>query len=338
MVRTVRKNLDRIPFVVTIQAAMLRNLDDQFGKNILHDLFRLRGTAQTEAEVPPGNAKRIDLWFVPDDPARSVENPPFIGILAEIAAHPAAIELWSEAITIDDVHRALGKREAWHDTLQLRDKRIWPRPPLWHLCAGKPITVIKKLGFKPGSIRGWYVPPTPDWLVFIVFVGELPQTRDTILLRLLGRGAVRREALRELGKLPESAWEKQLAQPWLLRVGFDVPSELVSSPEDREFVMDVHAWYAEHKRDLRAEFKRELVPEIKRELESELAHARLQGEIKQIAHMFERRMGRALIAAERDVLEARVREQGSERVGDLVLDLSASDLSAWLQNASVPPT
>jgi hypothetical protein len=339
--RRARKNLDGIWFVVTIQRVMARNLHDQFGKNILHDLFRLRGIAQTEAEVPPGNAKRIDLWFVPDETLRCAEDPPLTGILAEIAADAAAIELWSKSMTIDDVHRTFSKREVWHETLRLRDKRRWPRPPLWHICAGKPVTVIEKLGFKSGKIPGWYVPPMPDWLVQLVCIGELPATRETILLRLLGRGTVRRNALRELEKLPASAWEKQLAQPWLMRVRFDVPPEVVSSAEDKEFVMDVHAWYAEHKRDLRAEFKRELVPEIKRELvpeikrelEPELAVAQLRGEVKQIAHLFERRMGRPLTSAEREVLTTRMREQGSERVGDLVLDLSASDLSAWLQSA-----
>ncbi len=45
----------------------MRNPGDTFGKNLMRDVFELRGLAETEAEVPPGNAKRIDVWFVPDD-------------------------------------------------------------------------------------------------------------------------------------------------------------------------------------------------------------------------------------------------------------------------------
>lgn len=61
---------------------MPRNLEDALGKNILHDLVQLRGLAQTEAEVPLGNAKRIDVWFVPEE-HKSKLAPDFSGVLVE---------------------------------------------------------------------------------------------------------------------------------------------------------------------------------------------------------------------------------------------------------------
>jgi hypothetical protein len=56
----------------------------------------------------------------------------------------------------------------------------------------------------------------------------------------------------------------------------------------------------------------------------------LQTGLQPLVHLFERRLGRALTAAERAVLVERLREQGAERLGDAVFDLSAEELAAWL--------
>ncbi|UQA55796.1 hypothetical protein [Polyangium aurulentum] len=57
---------------------------------------------------------------------------------------------------------------------------------------------------------------------------------------------------------------------------------------------------------------------------------RLEGELKPLVHQFERRLARALTPSERAILVERLREQGAERVGDVVLDLSPEDLATWL--------
>ncbi|WP_437281712.1 hypothetical protein WME90_14505 [Sorangium sp. So ce375] len=49
-----------------------------------------------------------------------------------------------------------------------------------------------------------------------------------------------------------------------------------------------------------------------------------------LAHQIERRLGRQLTAEERRRLSERMHAEGPEKVGDVVLDLSADDLSMWL--------
>ncbi|UQA56198.1 hypothetical protein [Polyangium aurulentum] len=49
-----------------------------------------------------------------------------------------------------------------------------------------------------------------------------------------------------------------------------------------------------------------------------------------LVHLFERRLGRALTEAERALLVRRVDEDGPDRVGDAVLDLSPQALASWL--------
>ena len=49
-----------------------------------------------------------------------------------------------------------------------------------------------------------------------------------------------------------------------------------------------------------------------------------------LAHLFERRLGRALTAVERGVLVRRLDALGPERLGDLVVDFPPEALAAWL--------
>jgi hypothetical protein len=83
-----------------------------------------------------------------------------------------------------------------------------------------------------------------------VVVGELPCTRETLLLRLLGAGRVFREAVAELAALPPEARERALVRPVLLRYRLEIaqhPGKRTS--EDKEFVMStqdiVEAWERE---------------------------------------------------------------------------------------------
>jgi len=53
-------------------------------------------------------------------------------------------------------------------------------------------------------------------------------------------------------------------------------------------------------------------------------------ELKLLIHQFERRLGRVLTSTERLALVQRLGSEGSERVSDVVLDLSPEQLAAWL--------
>jgi hypothetical protein len=323
---------------------MLTKRSDQFGKNLLQGTLVMCGEALTEQEIPPTDSMRIDLWFVPDDVKRRVA-PPLKGVLADMAAEPAVIELWSDAIDERELLDCLYKRHAWLRVLEMRDKRVWSAPTLWHICAGKPKTVIDRFGFTPiGNSSGCYC-AAPGLRMRIVVVGELPKARETLLLRLLGRRPVRRMAMRELNDLTDDAWEKPLAQVWLERLRYEVPDPAtLVDREDREFVMDIteiYAWHAELKRKEKAEYrqeleaevraqveaqvKRELEAQVKRELEDKLAQDRV--------HLFEHRLGRSLTKRERTTLATRVKELGAEHVGDVLLDLPKAELTAWLKKA-----
>ncbi|MDI1478007.1 Rpn family recombination-promoting nuclease/putative transposase [Polyangium sp. y55x31] len=58
----------------------------------------------------------------------------------------------------------------------------------------------------------------------------------------------------------------------------------------------------------------------------------LQG-LAALVRQFERRLGRALSAEERGKLANRLRDEGPEKVGDVILDLEKAELAAWLNGS-----
>jgi hypothetical protein len=71
-----------------------------------------------------------------------------------------------------------------------------------------------------------------------VVLSELPRTRDTLLVRLMGAGTTLKRALADLRALPPDAPERRLALPILLRLRLDIPADPAKqSKSDREFLM-----------------------------------------------------------------------------------------------------
>ncbi len=308
---------------------MLRNRLDHLGTHILCDTLVRAGEARAEAEVPLGDAQRIDIWFVPHATRRRASRV-LRGILAMLAREPALLELWSGVPNERAFHACLRKRLSWHHALERRDKRRWQMPVLWCISAGRPRSVLDGFGFVPApeGPSGHYRLPAPRWRVGFVVVSELPRTRETLLLRLLGRRRVRRRAMRELAALPPDAVERRVAQPWLVRLRLELeadPSKL--SMKEKEFAMDVHEWYDQWLKERDREAM-EKAMEVAMEVAMPKA---MEKAIGALAHQFERRLGRALTEAERVKLAKRLGTLGPERVGDVVLDLSPEELAAWLK-------
>ena len=74
-------------------------------------------------------------------------------------------------------------------------------------------------------------------------------------------------------------------------------------------------------------------PVLAAEFQRLRADARVDG-LQPLVHLLTRRLGRALTAAEHDVLLARLAAEGPAAVGDAVLDRTPEALAAWLANAT----
>lgn len=295
---------------------------DQLGKNILRDFLVVLGSAETEAEVSAGDAQKIDLWYVPDPVRLRAHREVEPGLLQVITAEPGMIELFSEAIGVPAFHACLRKRYQWHHVLELRSKHEEELPRLWVVSAGRPEGVLEDFGFtaaKEGT-EGHYRAPAPGWRVHIVVVAELPLTRSTVLLRLLGSPRARRQAIRDLMGLPAGAWEVGVALPWLGRLSFEVPAQSPELPADeRDFIMETREWFEQLQRRTKEEG-----------VEQGLARGRKQGQLQAVARLVEKRLRRPLADADRSVLAERLDRLGEDRIDDVILSSSAETLAAWL--------
>jgi hypothetical protein len=220
---------------------------DQLGKNILRDFFVLVGAAETEVEVPAGDAQRIDVWHVPNPDLLGAHPEIEPGLLRSMAAEAGMVEVFSGAPGVAELHGCMRKRYQWHHTLELRAERELELPSAWLVSAGRPDGVLRDFGFVRDAAgpEGHYAGPAPGWRIHAVVIAELPRVRSTVLLRLLGSPRVRRAALRDLAALPEDAWERRVALPWLVRLSFEVPEQLLLGlpSEERDLIMETREWY-----------------------------------------------------------------------------------------------
>jgi len=225
----------------------MRTRFDQFGKQMVRAALEARGPVETDAEVA-ADTRRIDLWFMPD-PVRG-PMPSDLGLLGRIAGGPSTLEFFHDTPSGDELAACLFKHGEFRHFLSLR-RTPPPVPAQWVISSGRPDGGIDGLWLRP--IAGWppgiYEGPPLLWTRLVV-VNELPVARDTLIVRLLGAGAVLKQAIVELKELQAQAPERTLALPILLRLRLTVPSDPAKqTTDDQEFLMDtqdlVETWRRE---------------------------------------------------------------------------------------------
>ncbi|WP_437623262.1 hypothetical protein [Sorangium sp. So ce1151] len=290
----------------------MRSRFDAFGKNVLRDILARVGIADTEVEVIAAS-QTIDVWYVPD-PTRATLRAE-LGLLGELAAEPCQFEPFHDTPGPGELRGCVRKQLHWHHELERRAGGELPFPRLCLLSSGRPATVLDTFGFAPVPGRPGLYRTAPGWRVDVVVISELPRTRGTLLLRLLGARAVLRDAIRELAALPDDAWERSVALPWLVRLRFETPAEpsarAALDPEEEEIVTEVQQWFEQLKQSLRDEGLKE-------------------GQLRTLARQLEKKLGRPLADAERSVLAERFDRLGPDRLDDVLLELPAGALAAWL--------
>jgi hypothetical protein len=114
---------------------------------------------------------------------------------------------------------------------------------------GRPVRVLEAFGLAPLEDwpRGVYA-AAPGLALRIIVVSELPDERDTLLVRLMGAGATLARAVREARSLPSAGWEREAAHAAVVML-----RSRVSGPGEEEVAMQVEETYAEWYQRVRAE-------------------------------------------------------------------------------------
>lgn len=185
---------------------------------------------------------------------------------------------------------------------------------LWVISSGRSAGALKAFALRPakGWPRGVYAGPQPAVPMRLVVVSELPEVRSTLLLRLMGRGAVFRRALRELARLPPDAWERQHAAPFLLGLRTEIEEARASGllKEEEEILVTGQELYNSLLNQGRTE-------------------GRTEG-LRPLIHQFVRKLGRSLTDDEHATIVQRLGTVGPDRLGDAAIDFEAEALAAWL--------
>ena len=232
----------------------MHNRHDQLAKNLLRDALTRASSVETEVEVVAA-AQKIDVYCVPDT-SRAAERAA-MGLLGELSVEPSLFEPFSGTPSLRQVRTCLRKQLTWHHELERRARgeaararekaglekpKAVPFPALVVIGRGRPETVLEGYGCQR-VCQGVYR-AVRDLDLRVVVVSELPRTRDTLLLRLLGSGRVLREALADFSALPDDVWEKGIATPLLLHFQISTP-EPVTTEED-DVSAEIQAWYKDY--------------------------------------------------------------------------------------------
>jgi hypothetical protein len=187
--------------------AVVRTRHDRFSKEWLKELLVDFGEVETEREVS-GEVRSIDLVFYPDP--RRLGDLQALGLLGRILSRPCSIEFFRNAVPAGEIVNCRDKGKDLRSEIQRlaaqRDEklRVAELPMVWIFSPtlSERMQRTFQMESKPEWEAGIYFLPKND-VTAIVAIHQLPVTIDTLWIRLLGKGAVQANAVKELLALPK---------------------------------------------------------------------------------------------------------------------------------------
>lgn len=294
---------------------MAQNSFDQLSKQYLEEFLAPFGTVQRQYEIP-GEAKFVDVWFVPNPAVSPTED---LGLLGRMVQTPCLLEPYRNTPTRTEVRVAVMKlvwiqederRKAQQETLAETELSR-----LWILAATTSKPLLEEAG---GVLKSDWMPGvyfTPDlFKTAIVAIDQLPETEETLWLRILGRDATQERAIREVLALPSAHPKRngilRLLANWKVRIDLGEIQDF----SGREAIMALSDAFLEWEQA--AQQKAE-------------AQGLEQGQRSLILRQLERRFG-SLSEQQRDRIST-LRLEQLEALALALLDFGAiDDLETWL--------
>lgn len=229
---------------------------------------------------------------------------------------------------MNDCVLKVGALHARHRREALAAKALAPpRPVLWIISPGRPETAMERWAIR--RMRAWpagcyaSAPHGPR----LVVTSELPRTRETLLVRMMGAGDTVREALAELRALSSDAWEHAVLMPLFTTLRHDLPRIGWTVEMEEDPMMRTYAEMKELYEADRAEARRE---GIEKGIEKGIERGLVEGRLLTLRELIERRLRRSLDDAERSTLQSRLKTHGPARLDEVVLDFAPAAIASWL--------
>jgi hypothetical protein len=206
---------------------------DQFNKRLFQELLSPFGQVIPNLAVL-GSERTIDIFFAPHPGA--IPNEDELGKLAKMVTNPALLEPYRSALTNRDLETCIIKLF----TLTAELPQDYPQipietpPHLWILAAEVSDRLLKdfKAELDPTLGDGFYL-CGKGWRTTIVALDELPNTPETLWLRLMSKGRIQNDAIEELILLrdtdPKRTNALNLLTSW--RISIEITGQITTEEE-----------------------------------------------------------------------------------------------------------
>jgi hypothetical protein len=194
---------------------------DTFSKDLMVTLLAPHGSAQSDRRIP-SDPQYADVYFVPA--AGVVAAAPHHGFVHRLASAGRAIfEMAHQPPDLAEMASWQRKQLAlWQSEQNAARRAKKPYPPLppvlWGLSSGPPEAAMASYRMTRMDDTLWpsgCYDAAPDGTFRLVVISQLPRTRDTLLVRTLGRGVTFEQAMEDLEALPPDASEHAVVGPFL---------------------------------------------------------------------------------------------------------------------------
>ncbi|MBW4615050.1 MAG: hypothetical protein KME21_17600 [Desmonostoc vinosum HA7617-LM4] len=230
---------------------MTRKPHDQFAKQFLEELLSPLGKVEANKEVID-EARQVDILFSPAP--TSLNQAQNLGLLGTIALlNTALLEPFRNQPSKTEVRNCLLKlleviadsqRQAKRENTTLLEDDL---ARLWILSPSASPGLLESFGAKlrlENWLSGVYFLPE-SLRTAIIAINELPVTQETLWFRLLGRGSVQQQAVKELVALPPENLVRRNVLEIVYRWRISVMSKLELTQEDQELIMNLTQAYQE---------------------------------------------------------------------------------------------
>jgi len=223
---------------------MTRFPHDQFAKDYLKELLTPLGVVETSRSVA-AEVREIDVWFVPysSEPTEDTER---LGLLGRLAAISSIFEPFRNPATPSQIRSCMAKLYYTHAELERQANRDGTRvsegdlPWLWILTPTASVSILN--GFRATGDERWapgvYFQGEHHKTAIIV-IHQLPRTPDTLWMRILGKGSVQQQAIRELNALPVDHPSRSEALLLLANLRTTLQVSQNVNKEDQELIMEL---------------------------------------------------------------------------------------------------
>jgi hypothetical protein len=185
---------------------MTRFIHDQFAKQYLTELLTPYGQVETSKDIT-AEVRQIDVLFIPSpQPTQSLD---ILGILGRMVTNYAIFEPFRNAVTKSEIRSCMGKLFDIHADIERQSNRNNNRineaelPRLWIFSPTASAELLASFNTtvdEENWVKGIYF-LGEGLKTIIIAIHQLPNTPETLFLRILGKGKVQRQAVEELEAL-----------------------------------------------------------------------------------------------------------------------------------------